>query len=219
MGYTTIGLMIICSYLLGSLPTGYWLVKALKSVDIRQYGSGSTGATNVWRCAGKGAGISVFIIDLLKGVLAVWAALSLEGQFYLDQYRLAPVAMALAALIGHSRSIFLKFQGGKGAATGLGTLLALQPMVGFATFLTWLCLIYIGRIVSLASIVATGLCSIYMALSKAPSSYVVYCLVGFAYVTWCHKANIVRIIKGVEPRLGQNPTLHNKQPHSQGKPD
>lgn len=199
-------LLVACSYIMGSIPTGYWLTRALKGIDIRQYGSGSTGATNVWRCVGKGPGITVFFIDLMKGFVPVCVAVALAPipQFAsLDTYCLSPVLVALAALIGHSKSVFLNFQGGKSAATGLGTLLALKLVVGTATFATWLCVLYAFRIVSLASIVATGFCGVYMALAGAPVSFVVYCILGFAYVTYRHKANIQRMLNGTEPRLGK----------------
>ena len=199
-------LLIVVSYVMGSIPTGYWLTRALKGIDIRNYGSGSTGATNVWRCVGKGPGISVFFIDLAKGLIPVRLAIALTllPNFQaMDQYHLLPVLAALAALIGHSKSVFLNFQGGKSAATGLGTLLALKPIVGTATFATWLLLLFAFKIVSLASIIATGFCGVYMALAKMPVSYVVYCILGFAYVTYRHKANIERMLKGTEPRIGK----------------
>lgn len=200
-----IALLTAVSYLLGSIPTGYWLTKALKGIDIRQFGSGSTGATNVYRCVGKWPGIAVFFIDLAKGIIPVRTALAVTaviGVGAADPHHLWPIAAALAALIGHSKSIFLNFQGGKSAATGLGTLLALNPLVGALTFLSWLVILYSLRFVSLASIVATAFCGAFMALCQSPISYVAYCILGFAYVTYRHKANIERLLKGTEPRIG-----------------
>jgi glycerol-3-phosphate acyltransferase PlsY len=213
-------LLIVAAYLCGSIPTGYWLAKAMFGIDIRQHGSGSTGATNVWRCVGKWPGIAVFFIDLFKGVLPVRLAIWLGDScacFNSDIYRIIPVAIALAALIGHSKSVFLNFSGGKSAATGLGTLLALQPLVGTATFLTWCCIVSLTRIVSLASILATASCGIYMAISQAPISYIVYCILGFAYVTYRHKANIDRMLEGTEPRLGSKNEAKNESQSESGK--
>jgi acyl phosphate:glycerol-3-phosphate acyltransferase len=203
---------ILAAYVVGSIPTGYWLVKALKGIDIREYGSGSTGATNVWRCAGKAAGITVFVIDLLKGFWPVQIAAQCRPDVIPlpEPVGLFPVLMAGAALIGHSKSVFLGFQGGKSAATGLGTLVALNPLVGFLTFLTWLVVVLIGRIVSVGSIVAVASCIFYMALFKSPMPYVVYCVAGFIYVTWRHKENIKRLLKGTEPRIGDKPAVKNE---------
>src|SRR5215813_1781309 len=113
--------LIILGYLMGSLPTGYWLVKALKGIDVRTVGSGSTGATNVLRAAGKGAAAFVLLVDAAKGYLPVWLSIYLESQGLLSgtplpDLHLIPPAVALAALVGHSKSLFLKFQGGKSAA-------------------------------------------------------------------------------------------------------
>jgi glycerol-3-phosphate acyltransferase PlsY len=212
-------LALICgAYLVGSIPTGYWLVKAVKGIDIRKFGSGSTGATNVWRCVGRGAGISVFAIDLLKGILPVVIAIQSEAALALPgPLGLFPVLMAAAALVGHSRSIFLGFQGGKSAATGLGTLLALNPFVGIYTFSTWLVVVLIGRIVSVASILAVFSCIFYMALLKAPMPYVAYCVAGFVYVTSRHKDNIKRLLNGTEPRIGQKSASTGKGSEDDGQ--
>jgi glycerol-3-phosphate acyltransferase PlsY len=200
--------MVPIGYLSGSIPTGYWLAKWLKGIDIRQHGSGSTGATNVWRCVGKLPGISVFIIDLLKGFLPVYLTVCLTNSLppLADPYSIMPVLTSLAALIGHSKSIFLDFQGGKSAATGLGTLLALKPIVSLETFVTWILMLWLTKIVSLSSIVAVASCGLYMFLAKAPAIFVLYCILGFIYVTYRHKANIERLLNGTEPRLGQKKT-------------
>jgi acyl phosphate:glycerol-3-phosphate acyltransferase len=210
MNFVYTALLFLFSYTVGSVPTGYWLVKILKGIDIREVGSGSTGATNVLRTAGRAAGLTVFLIDILKGIIPVAAALWLSNNTTLlvsDQYSILPVVMAIAALIGHSRSIFLKFQGGKSAATGLGSLFALDWRVGLLTLITFAsgCAIY--RIVSLASLTAVFLCIFYMALLKAPIAYVGYCIVGFAYITFRHKSNIQRLLKGTEPKIGDKPKV------------
>jgi glycerol-3-phosphate acyltransferase PlsY len=208
MLFSILVLMVPIGYLSGSIPTGYWLAKWLKGIDIRQHGSGSTGATNVWRCVGKLPGISVFIIDLLKGFLPVYLTVCLTNSLppLADPYSIMPVLTSLAALIGHSKSIFLDFQGGKSAATGLGTLLALKPIVSLETFVTWILMLWLTKIVSLSSIVAVASCGLYMFLAKAPAIFVLYCILGFIYVTYRHKANIERLLNGTEPRLGQKKT-------------
>ena len=214
-------LAIFLGYLIGSFPTGYWLTKALKGIDIRTVGSGSTGATNVYRNVGKAAGISVFVIDFLKGYFPVLILPPLIGWFFCKAvdanpfyysverepyYQWLPVLAATAALIGHSRSIFLGFKGGKSAATGLGTLFALDWRVGLLTFASWGIVLYVGKIVSIASILATACCIPLMAFFNGKASYIIYCIVGFLYVTMRHKANIGRIIAGTEPKIGGKPT-------------
>jgi glycerol-3-phosphate acyltransferase PlsY len=203
--------VIALSYLCGSIPSGYWLVNCLKHIDIRTFGSGSTGATNVWRCAGPLAGITVFVLDFLKGYLPLQIAQA-PGLLPLSSEQLPYllVSMAAAGLVGHAKSMFLGFQGGKSAATGLGTLFALQPLVGLLTFITWLIVLALWRIVSVASIAAVFACIFFMSTVKAPIAYVIYCFCGFLYVAYRHKANIERLIQGTEPRIG-------KQPASEGK--
>lgn len=207
---------LILAYLVGSIPTGFWLTKAIKGIDIRTVGSGSTGATNVYRNVGKVAGVSVFIIDFFKGylpvIIAPWLMIVSVNGFHgchdetMDTYCLLPVLTAAAALIGHSRSIFLGFKGGKSAATGLGTLFALDLRVGVFTFLTWMIVLYISKIVSIASILATAACIPLMIFLRPIPSYICYCILGFIYVTLRHKANIGRILAGTEPKIGGTST-------------
>lgn len=192
---------------MGSIPTGFWLVKALKGIDVRKFGSGSTGATNVWRAAGPAAGIFVFFFDTIKGYIPVAAAVFWDMHDFAAQWNfvyphLVPSIVAAAALIGHSRSVFLKFQGGKSAATGLGTLLALSPMGGTCTFLTWMLIVKMSGYISLASILGVGSCPFWFYAFGAPWAAIAYCVFGFIYVTYRHKANIQRMLKGTEPKIG-----------------
>ena len=199
-------LLVLASYLIGSIPTGYLIAKWLKGIDIRQHGSGSTGATNVLRCVGKGAGVSVFLIDALKGFLPAFAFIALEHA-YIEAPVLhsdwVAVLLSLAALLGHSKSIFLNFSGGKSAATGLGTLFALDPRVGALTFAIFLTVLALSRIVSVASLTAVFSCAFLMYFLRAPMPFVIYCIVGCTYVFYLHRANLKRLIAGTEPRLGE----------------
>jgi glycerol-3-phosphate acyltransferase PlsY len=207
---TALGLIIL-GYVAGSIPTGYWLVKALKGIDVRTVGSGSTGATNVLRAAGKGAAAFVLLVDALKGFLPVWLAMFLDARaafsgLSLADWHLIPPAVAIAAIAGHSRSMFLKFQGGKSAATGLGVILALNPAAGAVTFLLWAALVWITRYVSVASIAVPWVCALLMYVWHSPPSYVACCLLGAAYVTYRHKSNIQRLLAGTELRIGHKDT-------------
>lgn len=206
-------LFIVAAFVIAGIPTGYWTVKAVKGVDVREYGSKSTGATNVWRVAGPAAGIFVFAFDTFKGYAPVAIANYLSnGQLKADWSfapNVVPAIVAVAALVGHSKSVFLNFQGGKSAATGLGTLLGLCPPGGGMTFVVWLAVLGISKYVSLASILGVLSCGMWFALFGAPLPYVIYCVFGFIYVTYRHKANVQRLIKGEEPKIGQ------KKPESQ----
>lgn len=200
--------LIIAAYIAGSIPTGYWLVKALKGIDIREHGSRSTGATNVLRTAGKGAGLATFVIDIAKGYLPVLIAMMLDTGEREIAWTIAgiphvvPVLVALSAIIGHSKSIFLKGQGGKSAATGLGTYFALNPLAGLATLITFAVIVWLGRIVSVGSITAVALSPLYFHFLNSTPAYVGYAVLGFLYVTFRHKANIKRLMEGTEPRIG-----------------
>ncbi|MBI4532943.1 MAG: glycerol-3-phosphate 1-O-acyltransferase PlsY [Candidatus Melainabacteria bacterium] len=204
---TVVGLLVL-GYLVGSVPTGYWLVKAIKGIDIRTCGSGSTGATNVLRAAGRGAAGFVLFVDALKGYFPVWLAMSVESQgalanMPLSHLHLVPPAVAVCSLVGHSRSIFLGFQGGKSAATGLGTLCALQPYSAILSFGLWWVVVWLTRFVSLASIVACWVSGVLTLLFGSPLSYVGYCFIGAVYITLRHKLNIKRLLTGTETRIGE----------------
>jgi acyl phosphate:glycerol-3-phosphate acyltransferase len=202
-----LALSLIGAYLLGSIPTGFLLAKALKGIDIREHGSGNTGATNVFRVMGKGAGITALAIDLLKGVLAVrgvmllvdWLAAGGEPwRFWI--YTLA----GLLALIGHSKSIWLGFSGGKSAATGLGVLLALAWPVGLAVAAVFAVVLAISRTVSVGSIVAAISVTIFMALMQKPLPYLLLAIGGSLYVVLRHRSNISRLLAGTEPKTFGN---------------
>ncbi len=194
-------LVLFLGYLFGSLPSGYLAGRIAKGVDIRSLGSGSTGATNVLRHIGKRAAITVFLLDVFKGVLSI-----LLAKYFLlnDAWQ---VSVGLATLIGHIWPVWLNWHGGKAVATGLGIFLGLSWEVGLATFGCFLLVISIFRIVSLASVSAAFALPLIMFLSFNNSSislpYLVISLLAMTLVIWRHRENIIRLIKGKEPKLGQ----------------
>lgn len=201
--------MILFSYLAGSIPTGYWLVKALKGIDIRTIGSGSTGATNVLRAAGKGAALFVMVFDITKGYIPVMLATMFEESIWqtLPYYypHTIPTVVAIIAIIAHSKSIFLGFNGGKSAATTLGTLYGLNPAAASLTFGLWIAIVFLSKFVSLASISAAIACPVFMYFCGAPPAVLVFSLVACVYVVARHKDNLKRLLAGTESKIGQKP--------------
>lgn len=202
-------LLLLLAYLLGAIPTGFLITRALKGIDIREHGSGNTGATNVFRVVGKGAGLTVLVIDLLKGLLAVFIvklavmAIASNSSTFANVIPWWITGAGLLAILGHSRSIWLNWTGGKSAATGLGVLLALHWPVAlgataiFGLFLAWF------RIVSLGSIAAALSAVVLMAALNQPLPYILLAIAGSLYVILRHRANIQRLLAGTEPRLGR----------------
>lgn len=189
---------VVVAYLIGSIPTGYLIVKTMTGQDIRTVGSGSTGATNVKRVLGKKWFFIVMLLDALKGALPVILAGYIAGGALGG---LAPVLAAVAVLIGHSKSIFLGFQGGKSVASGVGTILALNWMVGLSIAVIWSIITYSTKYVSVGSIIALALSPILMYIFKAPIAYIVYCAIGAIYIIYLHRTNIQRLIAGNENKV------------------
>lgn len=193
---------IIVAYLIGSFPTGYILVKALKGIDIREVGSGSTGATNVKRVLGMKAYIFVMIVDGFKGLLPVIGAKYIENTIgYTAAIHILPVMVAVSVILGHSKSIFLKFTGGKSVASGVGTILGLNPIVGLITIVSWIILTYFTKIVSISSMIVVLLTPVWMFVFKQPLSYTLYCLIGALYIVYLHRENISRLLSGNENKI------------------
>lgn len=211
------GAILVAAYLLGSTPTGYTLVKLLKGIDITEIGSGSTGATNVLRTLGKGPGAFVLLVDCLKGVLSIFLVYRLFE--FASSNNLIPATVnpewqpimvtlaGLAAILGHSKSIFLGFRGGKSVATSLGILLAMNWQIGLATFGVFAVVVAISRIVSLSSICGAIAVSVLMILFHQPSPYILFGIAGGFYVIIRHRSNIERLLAGTEPKLGQKSTV------------
>jgi glycerol-3-phosphate acyltransferase PlsY len=189
-------LLLALGYLLGSMPNGYLAGRWLKGIDLRQCGSGSTGATNVLRNVGKAPALVVFLLDVGKGALAVLLAKS----FGLNDW--VQVLAGLAALAGHIWPVWLGWKGGKAVATGLGMFLGLAWPVGLACFGLFMAVISISRIVSLSSVVAAIGLPVLMVLADASGASISVSVVASVMVLWRHRSNIERLIAGTEPRIG-----------------
>lgn len=191
--------VVLSAYLIGSIPTGYIIVKAFTGQDIRTIGSGSTGATNVKRVMGKKWFFITLLLDALKGALPVVLAAFFAKTF--TNIGLLPVLASVAVILGHSKSVFLNFTGGKSVASGVGTILALNWQVGLIIAAIWATVTFFTRYVSVGSIVALSLSPLIMWSFKAPIAYVAYCALGAIYIIWLHRTNIQRLIKGEENKV------------------
>ena len=189
----------VVAYLIGSIPTGYIVVKSATGQDIRQVGSGSTGATNVKRVMGKKWFFIVLLLDALKGAIPVMIANFVP--YLHSNSGLTAVVAAACVLLGHSKSIYLGFTGGKSVASGVGTILALSPTVGLSIAVIWAIITYASKYVSLGSIIALALSPVLMFLFNQPIAYVIYCIIGAIYVIYLHRENIKRLLAGTENKV------------------
>lgn len=202
MIFLYIFLFALFAYLIGSIPTGYLIVKAKTGNDIRKIGSGSTGATNVKRVLGKKWFFIVMILDAIKGAFPVVCAKYLVFSGILsDRFGIFAVICAIFVIVGHSKPVFLQFKGGKSVASGVGTILALNPFVGLSIAAIWGVITYISKYVSLGSIAALILSPFLMYLFKNPLGYVVYCAIAAIYIVYLHRENIKRLLKGEENKV------------------
>ena len=188
---------LLLGYLLGSIPSGWLAGRWLKDIDLRELGSGSTGATNVLRQVGKGPALVVFLIDVGKGAAAVLIARALGLGDWIQ------VLAGLTALAGHIWPVWLDFKGGKAVATGFGMFLGLAWPVGLASFGVFLLTLWLFRIVSLSSVLAAVSLPLLMICFSGIGSYILIALVAMGLVLWRHRSNLARILEGSEPKVGQ----------------
>jgi len=199
---------IVFSYLLGSIPTAYIFGRVLKGVDIRQFGSGNVGATNALRLLGKGPGITVLILDIIKGFIPVF----LFGNFisartnFIDNETMRLI-LGISCVCGHNWTVFLQFKGGKGIATTLGVLIGLSAvssslrLILGLLILTWIVVFLIARIVSLASVIGAAALPVYAIIFRQTPVLIFFSILLSAFVIYRHKSNLKRILAGQEKRL------------------
>jgi glycerol-3-phosphate acyltransferase PlsY len=201
--------IILLSYLAGSFPSGVVLGKAIKGIDVREHGSKNMGATNVLRVLGPKIAIPVLLLDMVKGAIAVILISRINfGDLMIDLHWLKLIA-GVAAIVGHIFSVWVKFKGGKGVATGAGVLFGLMPLeVGFAIILFTL-VVTVTRYVSLGSILATIfilaslLAEIAYLGADIPKAYMVLAILLVILIISTHRQNIVRLIRGEEHKFGE----------------
>jgi len=185
--------LVLLAYLAGSLSPSVILGRALKGIDLREHGSGNPGTTNAFRVLGTWLGLLVFAADLLKGFLPVLLARYVAGPW-------VTVLVAMAAILGHNWSLFLRGRGGKGVATGAGVILAMMPLTLVLLLAVFFAVFAATRFVSLASITATALFPVLAVAFDQPQAYLAFSMAGSALVIAAHHANIRRLLRGEERR-------------------
>lgn len=205
-----VALGAVIGYLVGAIPVGLLVGRLSGGIDVREYGSRRTGATNVLRTLGTGAAALVFVLDVLKGVVAVLVARIIAGDDPGGEW--AAAAAGLAAIVGHTRSIFIGFTGGRGVATSAGALAALAPpaivvVAPLAAAIAWA-----TRFVSLASIagalLAPAVIGGLLLAGEASVPALAYAAGSALLITWAHADNIARLRAGTERRLGEKEQVH-----------
>lgn len=203
-------LIAAAAYLFGSIPTGYLLIRIFRHEDIRSTGSGNIGATNVLRSGGKGLGLATFLLDVLKGCSAVWlggwlGSLLMPG----EPLRTAQAIAALFAVLGHIFTIWLRFKGGKGVATGFGVFLAASPGAALAAITVFIVVLYLSKYVSLASVLGSlsfPFFAWFLIKGEQPPAFLAAQLIVAALIIVRHHENIRRLLNGTENRLGKKKT-------------
>lgn len=191
--YMTLIILLIVSYLIGSIPFGLIIGKTGYNIDIREHGSGNLGGTNTFRVLGIKAGLIVTISDILKGT----AAVLLASYFLPDEYRLI---VGIAAVIGHMYPIFARFKGGKAVATSGGIILGINPLIFAIMLATFFLVLYLSKYVSLSSMV-TGIVSVFVAILLGELSLTILISILTVIVIYRHRSNIKRIANKTEPKI------------------
>lgn len=199
-------LIVAVSYLLGSIPTGYLLVRVFRQQDIRSVGSGNIGATNVLRSGGKGLGAATFLLDMMKGSAAVWLggvlASALAPELTLSG---AQAVAAIAAVVGHMFPVWLRFKGGKGVATGFGVFLVAAPVAALAAITVFAIILPLTRYVSLASILGAASFPVFawfLVRGDKTALFIAAPVIVALLIIVKHHQNIRRLLAGNENRFG-----------------
>ena len=191
----TLFLLMVLAYFMGAIPSGVWLGKIFKNIDVRDYGSKNSGATNSYRVLGAKLGIAVLIIDVLKGFIPLYIA----SKFNLAYNDL--VILGLVAILAHTFSCFISFKGGKGVATSLGVFLFLAPVITLILLVIFILVVYFTKYISLGSITAAFLLPIFTFFTHRDTYLFTLSVVIAIFVIYRHKTNISRLLSGTENKF------------------
>ncbi len=195
---TRLFFLVLFSYLVGSIPTGYWLVWLVKKKDVRSQGSGNIGMTNVWRVAGAPWGILTLLLDISKGVLVIWAA-----RVFFPQDQIALLLAALGVLLGNVFTVFLNFKGGKGIGVSVGVFFSILPLESTLGLIGFCLAVLLTRMISMGSLVGVTLMVVAAFVKLGLGWLSGFALLSGALVWWTHRENIKRIMAGTENRIGK----------------
>lgn len=195
-------IIFVIAYLLGNVSTSYIIAKRIAGVDIRTQGSGNAGSTNVLRTLGKKAGLMTFVGDLLKGIIAVLLAGFIAKYMGIDPLTAKYIAV-VGVVSGHNWPALLGFKGGKGVATSLGSMIAVNPMMALTCFLVFLIIVYITKYVSLGSVLSISLSPVIMMFSHNTKGVLVTLFLTVS-VIYTHRENIKRLINKTERKIGES---------------
>jgi glycerol-3-phosphate acyltransferase PlsY len=214
-------LIVVAAYLLGSIPTGYLLMRIFRGQDIRTIGSGNIGATNVMRSGARGLGAATFVLDVIKGCLAVWLGAALAPYLMAAApVRNAEALAALCAVIGHMFPVWLGFKGGKGVATGFGVFLVAAPLAALAAITVFFIVLVVTRFVSVGSILGAASFPVFAWLlvhGDRPVFFIAVQAMVSALIIAKHHQNIWRLLSGTESRFGSSHS-HGRKPPREEKP-
>lgn len=194
-------IIILISYFIGSISTSYIIAKRMLGVDIRTQGSGNAGSTNVLRTLGKKAGVITFLGDLLKGMISVFIAKFIANITHIDVINASYIAVVFV-VIGHNWPIFLGFRGGKGVATSLGSMIAVNPIIALSCFAFFILIVYVTKYVSLGSVLSICTSPVIMLLIGNYKGVAITLFLSFS-VIFKHRENIKRLLNGTERKIGE----------------
>ena len=198
---------VVAAYLLGATPFAYLAGRVLKGIDIRKFGSGNVGATNVLRTLGKAPGIAVLLLDMAKGVLAVTVLPMIAMRFMSPEMPVSPellkVLCGIAAIAGHIWTVFLRFKGGKGVATTVGVFFGLTWLSMLIAVGVFVLVVYVTRFISVGSIMLGVAIVVSNIVLKQPLEYIVFSAAVAALIVYTHRSNIKRLLSGTENKLGR----------------
>lgn len=201
-----IALLLIISFFLGSIPSGYLVCRYLKGIDIREYGSGNIGTANTFRVLGVKYALLVLIGDCLKGLLAGYLVKLTTTESITLQ-----LLTGLFAIIGHNWSIFLKFKGGKGIATTFGVILSIYPNIAFISAIIWVALVIVFRFAALGSIISLLSMFILSFIFETPVEFKYFLIIVNLLAIFRHRSNIIRLLQRRENRIVSNEDYFKKQ--------